>query len=152
MQASRSSSSISARRKWTWLVPLLALALAVVLWAPMQGAKLRQKAAAMRLDQGWQPSHRIVPLMQMAYHQNLDLGLALDKDASDELWAELGIYRGSHPEFFWLGLALMEARSGRLARAKKALARAEALEPKITGFTRGPIWDQWRGPLGLGAP
>lgn len=126
-----------------WLGLVLALA---ALMAPMFAAgDLRGFLARHRIEAGWQPEHGIIPRLQMAYSRKTPPS----PSELDALEADLAAYKGTHPEFFWLALALLEARSGRLDQAKEALAKAKTLDPGIVNLTRGPEWDPWRKELGL---
>lgn len=133
--------------KYKWLLVLLVLLVAV--WGCLQGTDLRRTSARARLEANWQPDNRAIPALQAAWQQCVDLGRPLSQKQSQQLWQELESFKGAHAEFFWLGLSLLEARSGRPEQARQALARARALEKKIDGFTRSPIWDPWRKELGL---
>ena len=137
-----------------WLVWALAgLALAFLLWPLLPGHNLRQTAAQIRLAQNPHPQHRLLPLLSLAHAQSLSQQGRLDKRQLDSLWRELETFQGEHPVFFWMELAWLEARAGRLKRARRALARARAADAGLCQqMSAGRRWDPWREGLGMTAP
>jgi len=107
-------------------------------------------AAQHRVDANWRPDYRLLPLLGLAHQQSVAQGGKLSPGQRDGLWAELEAYKGSYPVFFWLELAWLEARAGDDGRARRALKRAEADNPRLyLAMTKTRLWDPWRERFGL---
>lgn len=134
-----------------WLIVVLVVLLGLVLlWPTLQGRELRRIAAQHRVVSNWRPDYRLLPLLGLAHQQSVAQGGRLSRERRDGLWAEMEAYRGSYPVFFWIELAWLEARAGDLERARRALERARADNPRLyRDMTRTRLWDPWREQMGL---
>ena len=128
----------------------LALALLAFLGPLFLGGHLREIAAQRRLAQNWDPPYRVIPLLGEAHARSLKQKGALSFARLDRLWRELQAFKGMYPEFFWMELAVLEAKAGRPQKARQALDKARRVGARLTKkMTRGALWDPWRPLLGL---
>ena len=137
------------RRHGPWVAG--ALLLAAFLW-PLWGApnpRLQASQKALPAEQG--PARRIILEFQQAYASTQG-GRPAGSAELERLWAGMESFKAPHPGFFWMALCLLEARSGNLSQARKALQTARALDPKVVFLARGRDWDPWRETLGLAGP
>ena len=110
-------------------------------------------AAQRRLDQGWHPKYSLLPILGLAHNKSLATGGALPARELDKLRGHIEQYEGTFVTHFWLELAWLEARAGRMYHARQALARARKDNPRIYGhLIAARIWDPFRGQLGLVQP
>ncbi|MBU4574361.1 MAG: hypothetical protein KUA39_09275 [Desulfarculus sp.] len=129
---------------------VVVVAALILLWPTLQGRELRRMAAQHRVETNWRPDYRLLPRLGLAHHKSVAQGGELSREQRDGLWAELEAYRGSYPVFFWLELAWLEARAGDEQRAREALKRAQADNPRLyKEMTRTRLWDPWRERYGL---
>ncbi len=139
-------SGLNKKRCTIWGAGLIALA--VFFWPLLQGETLRTKAAQRLLDRGWNPAYQVLPMLALAYDRSnnnpADTGLL------DQVWPRLLAFKGTHPEFFWLTLSVLEQRAGRKTRAREALKRARAMDPRIVNMVKGPQYLGYRRAVGLG--
>ena len=137
------------RRHGPWVAG--ALLLAAFLW-PLWGAQNpRLQAAQKALSAEGDPTRRTILEFQRAYASTPG-GRPADSAELKRLWATMESFKAPHPGFFWMALCLLEARSGNLSAARKALEKARALDPKAVFLARGGAWGQWRETLGLSGP
>ena len=127
------------------------LLLAVLLWPLWGDSNPRLRAAQMALAKESDPVRRTILDFQKIHALTGNGRRAGQADLS-RLWAEMESFKGPHPEFFWMALCLLEARSGDISAAKKALQRARAVDPDIVFLANGRDWAPWRGKLGLDGP
>ncbi|MCB2190867.1 MAG: hypothetical protein KQI62_04835 [Deltaproteobacteria bacterium] len=134
-----------------WLITVVVVVAALILlWPTLQGRELRRLAAQHRLEENRRPDYRLLPRLGLAHQKSVAQGGQLSKEQREGLWAELEAYRGSYPVFFWLELAWLEARAGDDDRAREALKRAKADNPRLyKDMTRTRLWDPWRERYGL---
>lgn len=151
MNSSSLQSGSPPRSLAPWLIALgVVLALVVLLWPTWQGRQLRRIAAQHRLAENWRPDYRLLPRLGLAHQQSVAQRGRLSRAQRDRLWADMEAYRGTYPVFFWLELAWLEARAGDDPRARAALARAKADNPRLyQDMTRARLWDPWRERYGL---
>ncbi len=134
-----------------WLILILVVILGgILLWPTLMGRELRRIAAQQRIETNWRPDYRLLPRLGLAHQASVAHGGQLSQERRDGLWAELEAYKGTYPVFFWLELAWLEARAGDMGRARRALARAQADNPRLYhDMTRTRLWDPWRERMGL---
>ena len=149
---SGSQAGSRAERLWRlWPRAVCLLLLAILLWPLWGVSNPRLRAAQMALAKEPDPVRRAILDFQKTYALTGNGRRAGQADLS-RLWAEMESFKGPHPEFFWMALCLLEARSGDFIAAKKALQKARAVDPKIVFLADGRDWAPWRGKLGLDAP
>ena len=148
--ADRAGSRNNGRRRYR-LWAACALIVAVFLWPLWGVSNLRLSAAEKALAQETDPTRRVILEFQKNYAQTRE-GRPAGRAEMKRLWQGMESFKAPHPEFFWMALSLLEARSGNVTDAKKALEKAKAMDPKVKFLAKGPDWSPWRKKLGLEGP